>query len=172
VLYLDDNLQIARQVLALEFEFARADAALLTAQPEPANPGDQQSKQGDQQQKGDQQPRAGGSQNLAKAAADADARQQKQQAVVAALEKQVEVARTAKARQIAVDQLAAERADLALMQARAQTLKSLADFVAQSGGNGGELLGQIAELERSVPEARAAERRHRATQWKKRRISS
>jgi small-conductance mechanosensitive channel len=137
VLYLDDNLQIARQVLALEFEFARADAALLSAQADPAK-GAEASK----------------TSNLAKAAADADAKLSKQQAVVAALDKATDEAKTAKARRIAEQQLAAERSDLGLMQARAQTLKSLSDFVAQSG-NSGDLLGQIAELERSVPEARA-----------------
>jgi small-conductance mechanosensitive channel len=137
VLYLDDNLQIARQVLQLEFEFARADAALLTVQPDPAKAAE--SKTG----------------NLAKAAADADARLVKQQAVVDALEKTQDEAKTAKARRIASEQLAAEKSDLGLMQARAQTLKSLSDFAAQSGGGSGDLLGQIGELERSVPEARA-----------------
>jgi small-conductance mechanosensitive channel len=142
VLYLDDNLQIARQVLALEFEFARADAALVAAQAEPA--------------KGDTAKSAEASKtsNLAKAAADADAKLQKQQAVVAALDKAADEAKTAKAKRIAEQQLAAERSDLGLMQARAQTLKSLSDFVAQSG-NSGDLLGQITELERTVPEARA-----------------
>jgi small-conductance mechanosensitive channel len=137
VLYLDDNLQIAREVLQLEFEFARADAALLTVQPDPAKT--TESKTG----------------NLAKAAADADARLVKQQAVVDGLTKAQDDAKTAKARRIASEQLAAEKSDLGLMQARAQTLKSLSDFAAQSGGGNGDLLGQIGELERSVPEARA-----------------
>ena len=146
VLYLDDNLQLARQVLALEFEFARADAVLLTAESKPADP----SKAADPSKTGDSK-----TGNLAKAAADADAKLQKQEAVVASLEKAADEAKTPKARRIATQQLAAEKSDLGLMQARAQTLKSLSDFVAQSGGGSGDLLGQIGELERSVPEARA-----------------
>jgi small-conductance mechanosensitive channel len=145
VLYLDDNLQIARQVVALEFEFARADATLMSAQQEPP-------KQGEQAKPGDQPAKPGSS--LVKAAADAAANEQKQEAVVAALEKEIDAARTPKAKRIAQEQLAAEKSDLGLMQARAQTLKSLADFMAQSGGNGAGLVGQIEELERSVPEAR------------------
>jgi small-conductance mechanosensitive channel len=139
VLYVDDNLQIARQVLSLQFEFARADAALVMA------------AQGNDPKQGQAKP---GGQSLAKAAADAAARQQQQEASVAALQQKAEKAPTAKARKLLDEQLAAEKSDLGFMQARAQTLKGLSDFVAQSGGNAG-LLGQIDELERSVPEARA-----------------
>jgi small-conductance mechanosensitive channel len=143
VLYLNDNLSIARQVLGLEFDFARADAALLMA-------ADQ--KAGDA--KGGDQPKPASQQSIATAAAAAAARQQQEEALVARLQKEAQNAPTAKARKLAAEQLDAERSDLALMQARAQTLKSLADFVSQSGSNAG-LLGQIDELERSVPEARA-----------------
>ncbi|HEY2031225.1 MAG TPA: mechanosensitive ion channel family protein [Myxococcales bacterium] len=141
VLYLNDNLSIARQVLGLEFDFARADAALLTA----ADQND--AKGGDPQKPASQQ-------SLATAAAAAATRQQQEEAQVARLQKEAQDAPTAKARKLAAEQLDAERSDLSLMQARAQTLKSLADFVSQSGSNAG-LLGQIDELERSVPEARA-----------------
>lgn len=140
VLYLNDNLSMARQVLGLEFDFARADAALLTA-------ADQNGvKDGDQ-------PKPASQQSLATAAAAAAARQQEEEAQVARLQKEAQQAPTAKARKLAEEQLDAEKSDLALMQARAQTLKSLADFASQSGSNAG-LLGQIDELERSVPEAR------------------
>ena len=107
VLYLDDNLQIARQVVALEFEFARADATLMSAQQEPP-------KQGEQAKPGDQPAKPGSS--LVKAAADAAANEQKQEAVVAALEKEIDAARTPKAKRIAQEQLAAEKSDLGLMR--------------------------------------------------------
>jgi small-conductance mechanosensitive channel len=155
VLYLNDNLQIARQVLSLEFDFARADATLITAQEAQAKPSEQgKGDQGKPPDQGAQQAKPGTQQSLAKAAADAAAREQQQEAAVAVLEREARSAATPKAQRLAEEQLAAERSDLSLLQARAQTLKNLADFVSQSGSSGG-LLGQIDELERSVPEARA-----------------
>jgi hypothetical protein len=125
-------------VLALGFEAARAAAAL---------PGAEQSTPGTQP-------------SLSKRASDTDAAVQKIQAEVNALERQVASAGP-RARATLQARLAETRSELALAQARAQAFKALVDFRAQTGGSSG-LLGQIEELERSVPEVRAEPAPHAA----------
>lgn len=131
VVFVDQNLHLTRQALALAFEAARAAAALLGAGSAPG---------------GTQAP-------VSKRASEVDALVQKLQAEVGGLERQLAAPRP-RARADLEGQLAEARSELALAQARAQALKALADFAAQGGGSGG-LLGQIEELERSVPEVRA-----------------
>ena len=132
VIFVDQNLRLSRQVVALGFDAARAAAALPGAEPS-----------------------GGASQSpVSRRASDAQAAVERIQAEANALERQIASA-ASRARGVLQGQLAETRSELALAQARAQALKSLAEFAAQGGGGGG-LLGQIDELERSVPEARAA----------------
>ncbi len=131
VIFVDQNLHLTRQALALAFEAARGEAAL---------PGSESAAAGTQTR-------------LSKRASDSDAAVEKIQAEAGALERQLASARP-RERAVLQARLAETRSELALAQARAQAFKTLADFTAQSGGSGG-LLGQVEELERSVPEARA-----------------
>jgi len=131
VIFVDQNLHLTRQALALAFEAARGEAAL---------PGSETAAAGTQTR-------------LSKRASDSDAAVQKIQAEAGALERQLASARP-RERAVLQARLAETRSELALAQARAQAFKTLADFTAQSGGSGG-LLGQVEELERSVPEAHA-----------------
>jgi len=131
VIFVDQNLHLTRQALALAFEAARGEAAL---------PGSETAAAGTQTR-------------LSKRASDSDAAVEKIQAEAGALERQLASARP-RERAVLQARLAETRSELALAQARAQAFKTLADFTAQSGGSGG-LLGQVEELERSVPEARA-----------------
>ena len=131
VIFVDQNVRLTRQVVALGFDAARAAAALPGAGPTGA-----------------------AETPISRRAADAQITVQRIQAEIDALERQIESARP-RSRSVLQGQLAETRSELALAQARAQALKSLADFTAQGGGGGG-LLGQIDELERSVPEVRAA----------------
>ena len=131
VIFVDQNLHLTRQALALAFEAARGEAAL---------PGSESAAAGTQTR-------------LSKRASDSDAAVQKIQAEAGALERQLASARP-RERAVLQARLAETRSELALAQARAQAFKTLADFTAQSGGSGG-LLGQVEELERSVPEAHA-----------------
>src|SRR5207253_1982350 len=78
---------------------------------------------------------------------------QKTQAEVDALQRQAAAA--PRRRTVLEQQLAETRSELAFAQARAQALKTLSDFTAQVGAGSAGLLGQIDELERSVPEVRA-----------------
>jgi small-conductance mechanosensitive channel len=139
VLFAAEALQAARQVTALAFDAARAEAELTAAQPAPAQPPQESAA-----------PRP-----LARRAADAAASAHAAQQEVDDLEQRVARA-PPRAKAALQQQLAESRSELALQQARAQTLKTLADFVTQAGDAGGPgVLAQIEELERSVPEVRA-----------------
>jgi small-conductance mechanosensitive channel len=138
VIFVDQNLHLTRQVLALSFEAARAAAAL---------PGVQTAAPGT-------------SANLSKRASDAEAAVQKIQAEANALERRV-ASSGPRTRAVLQAQLAETRSELVLAQTRAQVFKTLADFAVQ-GGAGGGFLGQIDELERAVPEVRAEPAAHAA----------
>jgi len=132
VIFIDHDIQLARQAVAQAFDGARALASLGSAAPgSPAAPS-----------------------TLAKRAADAADAAQKSQAEVEALQRQLEAAPPGR-RAGLEEQLAETKSELAFAQARAQTLKTLSDFSAQIGGDSAGLAGQIDELERSVPEVRA-----------------
>ena len=138
VLFAAEALQTARQATSLAFEAARADAELAVQQPAPQSP--------------DQ---AAGPGSLAKRAADAAASAHAAQQEVDDLERRVGSA-PARSRPTLQRQLAESRSELALQEARAQTLKSLAVFVTQAGdASGAGILARIGELERWVPEVRA-----------------
>jgi small-conductance mechanosensitive channel len=138
VLFVDDDLQLGRQTIALAFESSRAQAALLSGSP--AAP---------------QAPGRSGLPGLAARASEAELAAQRAQAEVDALQRRI--AASTRHRATLQRQLAETRSELALAQARAQTLKALSDFTSQAGNpSGSGLLAQIDELERSVPEARAS----------------
>lgn len=139
MLFAAEALQTARQVTALAFDAARADAELAASQQGPARPAQEGAA-----------PRT-----LARRAADAAASAHAAQQEVDDLEQRLAKA-PPRSKPVLQQQLAESRSELALQQARAQTLKTLADFVTQAGGAGGAgVLAQIDELERSVPEVRA-----------------
>ncbi|MGE5049367.1 MAG: mechanosensitive ion channel family protein [Deltaproteobacteria bacterium] len=139
LLFAAEALQTARQVTALAFDAARAEAELAAAQQAPAQPA-----------QGSAAPPT-----LARRAADAAASAHAAQQEVDDLEQRAARA-PPRSKPILQQQLAESRSELALQQARAQTLKTLADFVTQAGdASGAGMLAQIEELERSVPEVRA-----------------
>ncbi|HEY6909628.1 MAG TPA: mechanosensitive ion channel domain-containing protein [Myxococcales bacterium] len=139
VLFAAEALQAARQVTALAFDAARADAELASAKQTPAQPAQE----------------SAAPPTLARRAADAAASARAAQQEVDGLEARVARA-PPRSKAVLQQQLAESRSELALQQARAQTLKTLADFVTQAGDAGGAgVLAQIAELERSVPEVRS-----------------
>ena len=131
VIFIDHDVQLARQAVAQAFDGARGLAALGSA-----HSLSQDTKSA-----------------LAQRAADAADAVQKTQAEVDALQRQAAAA--PRRRTVLEQQLAETRSELAFAQARAQALKTLSDFTAQVGAGSAGLLGQIDELERSVPEVRA-----------------
>ncbi len=136
VLFAGENVHLARQVVGFAFDAARAQAALWNdprAQPQPDRPA---------------------APTLLSRAADATAAAQQAQAQVDSLQRQLDTARP-RAQTALRDQIAEAKSELALAQAREQTLKAMTGFMTQAGSGAGGLVGQIDELERSVPEIRA-----------------
>jgi small-conductance mechanosensitive channel len=140
LLFLNDDRQTSDQVLRLSFDFAHADAQLLSGK------GTQPSAlpaEGDPSKY----------QALFKAAADADAEQQQTAAELQSdkdqLEKTHGSARTKL--QSTIDELQSE---LDLVQVRSKTLHDILQFVGGKG-SGGNLSAQIDQLQRSVPELAA-----------------
>jgi small-conductance mechanosensitive channel len=145
MVFAENSRSIALQVLRLSFDFGRADAALLQSEAR-RNGGDQTPPQ-------DATP---SSKNLAQLVLNAQARVKQAQLDLDALEK---TAANSSERQQRVmqDQIAEQRSELELAQARYQTLAAFADFASTSGGTSASgLQGKIAELERTVPEARVS----------------
>ena len=128
VMFVEQNRLLARQAVAQAFDGARGLAELR-------RPAQQQAP-------------------LSKRAGDADAAVQKAQADVDAAQKRLAEARP-KDRAALEQQLAENRSELSLAQARAQALKAMTDFSSQVGSGAAGLAGQIDELERAVPEVRA-----------------
>jgi small-conductance mechanosensitive channel len=141
VLFFNDNRQTADQVVRLAFDFGRARAQALAAQP---GSGTQQSGQPSPYQR------------LIDAAARSDQQVKASQQQVDALRIQVANASGAKKRnlQALLDETESE---LELFQARRDTLRNLLQFATGASGSGGavNLLSQVEELARSTPVAAA-----------------
>lgn len=143
LLAVEQERRIGREVMALAFEFARAFVALQPQQPAPSQAG------------------AGGvpsPQELTRLSSEAEAHVRQVQAEIADLKRRI--ARASPRRRGALKQRLAEtQSELQLSQARRETIKTMAQFIGEVGHGKatGGLLGQIEELERSVPEAKAAD---------------
>lgn len=145
VLFMYNDRQTADQVLVLAFDFARADAQLLSSEGSSAAGSSPDSNPSQYQ-------------NLAQLASKAaDAVTEKQQQLDAL--KQKLPATQGRARVALQYQIDTVQSDLDLAQTRSDTLSGLLQFISSTDGTGkvagGGLLSQINELEQSVPEARS-----------------
>jgi small-conductance mechanosensitive channel len=140
-LFLNDNRQLANQVVKLSFDFARARAQALASQPAGANGGQAQA--------------TSQYQRLADSANKADQKVKDSQQELDRLRQQLEAAPARKKRslQAAIDEVESEQE---LFQARRDTLKNMLQFATgKSSGNAGSggLLAQIEELSHTVTSA-------------------
>jgi small-conductance mechanosensitive channel len=138
VLYVNDNRQTASQIVRLSFEFARAAAQLATTQAPPqTNPSPANTR----------------FQNLIQIAAQTDEVVRQTQTEIDQVRNQAQTARPADRQklQATVEELQSE---LALAQARSEAVHNIIQFAStgSSGASGGNLLAQVQELQRSVPE--------------------
>jgi small-conductance mechanosensitive channel len=140
VLFLNDNKQVADQVVRLAFEFARARAQALASQP--ASPSAQSSSTPNQFQR------------LADAATKADQQVKNSQQEIDNFRRQLATATGAKRRQLQAT-LDETQSELDLFQARRDTLRNMLQFATGNSGALGTstLSGQIDELARAVPAA-------------------
>ncbi|HKD81758.1 MAG TPA: mechanosensitive ion channel domain-containing protein [Candidatus Angelobacter sp.] len=153
-LFLNDNRQIADQVVKLSFDFARARAQALAAQPNGAN--------GMQTQAPSQY------QRLASAAAQADQKVKDSEQELDRLRQQLAAAPSSKRRslQAAIDEVESEQE---LFQARRDTMRNMLQFATGTSSGGaasGSLISQIEELARTVSAANAPESDTAASQSK------
>jgi small-conductance mechanosensitive channel len=141
VLFFNDNRQIAEQVVRLAFEYARARAQALAAQPTaPANSANVSPYQ-----------------TLTTLAAKADQQYKDTQKEVDDLRRQLTTATGVKRRKLQAT-LDETQSEVELFQARRDTLRNMVQFAtgATAGGVGsGTLSGQIEELARAVPSVNA-----------------
>jgi small-conductance mechanosensitive channel len=139
MVFLNDDAQISRQILQLAFDFARAQAQLLSSEQGPQAPEVQTSEPGEYQA-------------LVGAAAKADADVQQTRAELAA-ERQKLAKAGARARKKLRSAIAELQSETDMVQSRSQMLHRMVQFVSGAGANGrGDLLAQIDQLQRSVPE--------------------
>jgi len=141
VLFFNDNRQIAGQVVRLAFEYSRARAQALAAQPDASSNSENVSQY----------------QTLATLASKADQQYKETQKEVDQLRQQLATATGAKRRKLQAT-LDETQSEVELFQARRDTLRNMVQFAtgATSGGIGsGTLTGQIEELARTVPSVNA-----------------
>src|SRR5579872_104388 len=145
MLFVAEDRQMADEVLNLSFEFAKADAALLAA------------TENGRPDAGKPRVMAAGTASLAASAAKADAEIKAAQDRLNALQAQLAKAGSRKRNELAT-QIAAAQSEFDLAQARGEAVHTILQFESgnshQEGGlSATGLLGQIDELEKSVPEA-------------------
>lgn len=140
VLFLDENRQIANQVLRFSFDFARAEAQLLPNQPAQETTGSEPGKY----------------QALIQGAAAADAEVRQIQSEIEGFKQKLRTS-TGADRQKIQSTLDETQSELDLAQTRSQSLHNMLQFVSGAGasGSGGNLLAKIEELQHSVPELEA-----------------
>jgi small-conductance mechanosensitive channel len=144
VLFLNDNRQLADQIVKLGFDYARARAQVIASQTASAAP-DQNGGQSQYQR-------------IVQAAARADQQVKNSQQEVARLQQKLETA-TAKQRRDLLAQIAETQSELDFAEARRDSLRGMVQFAtgATAGGTGpGNLAAQIEELARAVPAATVA----------------
>ena len=139
--FLNQNRQLADQVVRLSFDFARADAQLLGAKGEKA---------------GAAPPVATGPghyQSLVALTAKADQQVKAKQQELGALRAQLDAA-SGRRRSTLASSIAETQSELDLLQARRDSLRSMIEFVSGrdvSGMSSGSLRSEIEELARTIP---------------------
>ncbi len=144
VIFLNDNRQMADQVVQLSFEFARTRAQALaqTAAAGSANSSSDSSSPSRYQ-------------SLLQYLNAADQQVKARQAEVDSFKHQLETA-TGKKRQMLESTVAETQSELDLATARRDTIETMLQFAGGAGGaSAGSLLAQVEELARSVPAANA-----------------
>jgi small-conductance mechanosensitive channel len=140
-LFLNDNRQVADQVVKLSFDFARARAQAMATQPSGGNNGQGQA--------------SSQYQRLADSASKADQQVKDSQRELDRLRQQLASAPAKKKRslQAAIDEVESEQE---LFQARRDTLRNMLQFAtgkASGNGSSGGLLAQVEELSHTVTSA-------------------
>lgn len=145
VLFVNDNRELADQIVRMSFDFARAEAEVLAKNGAPVGPASQP-----------QDSPSARFQSLVNMAAKSDRQVKQAQAELESLRQRLESATGTKRRAIqsAIDETQSE---LELAQARRDVMRNMLEFISGAGTGSGSagLRSQIEELERTVPAATA-----------------
>lgn len=139
ILFTTDNRPVADQVVRLSFEFARTTNQLLGRSPNAPAPPSSDARY----------------QRLAQAASKSDDQSNKTRSDLDALRQKLETAKP-RERKTLESAIAENQSELALLQARADVLRSMMQFIG-GAAEPGDLTFQIEALERSVPSAATAD---------------
>jgi small-conductance mechanosensitive channel len=144
LMFLEDDRQLAKQIVRLSFDFARAEAKLLSNQSTPSAAVEQS-------------PELARYSGLIQAAAAADKEVRETEEELESLKQKLQTAQGAKRRELqsTIDELQSE---LNLDRTRSETIRSVLQFVGEAGIGGTNLQAQIDELQHSVPEVEDAAR--------------
>src|SRR5438270_1996237 len=139
LMFVNDDRQMANQILRLSFDFARPAAQLLTAQAAATSPQNAANSR---------------LQNLTQVAAKTDQVVKDTQSEIDQLAQKLQTTtqRERPKLEATLDEL---KSELALAQARSEALHNILQVATSgsAGASGGNLLAQVQELQRSVPEA-------------------
>ncbi|HEV3036418.1 MAG TPA: mechanosensitive ion channel family protein [Candidatus Angelobacter sp.] len=148
ILFLNDDRQIAKQILQLAFDFAKAYAPLVPSQPVSETTAGEASKY----------------QALFREAAATDANLRQLQGEIADLKAKLQTAHGANRKKLQ-STLDETQSELNLAETRSQTLHAMLQFVSGAGSSSsGNLPMQIEEIERSIPELEADSTKASGTQ--------
>jgi small-conductance mechanosensitive channel len=136
VTFLEDERQIAKQILRLSFDFARAQAKFVASTSAPAT---------------SDQPETGRYSGLTQRSAEADEEVRQTEAELESVKRKLQNASGQQQRvlQTTLDELQAE---LNLDRTRSETFRSILQFVGNGGASGASLIAQIDELQNSIPD--------------------
>jgi small-conductance mechanosensitive channel len=149
VLYLNDDHQAATQMLRLSFDFARADAQFIASQGAGADSQAQSAP-------------PGRFQALYRQAQAADQELKQTQAELQSTKDQLQTARGAN-RQKLQAQMDELQSEINLAQTRSKSLHDLLQFTGSASGSEGNLVSQIDQLQRSVPELESSTEKNTAS---------
>jgi small-conductance mechanosensitive channel len=138
VIFLNDNRQLSNQIVRLSFDFARAEADLLSGQAPTAETSANPSTA-----------------RLSELATKAEQQLKQAQAELESLGRQLDTA-TGKKRRVVEAAISETESELELAQARRDAMRNMVQFIAGAGSSAslsGNLKAQIEELQRAVPTA-------------------
>jgi small-conductance mechanosensitive channel len=137
VTFLDDERQIAKQILKLSFDFARAQAKFVSTAPVASQP---------------DQPESTRYSGLMRRSAAADEEVKQTEAEVESVKRKLQQTPEGQQKRNLQANLDELQSELNLARTRSETFRSILQFVGTGGLSAANLLAQIDELQNSIPE--------------------
>jgi small-conductance mechanosensitive channel len=140
VSFLDDDRQVAKLILKLSFDFARAEAKFVSTAPVPSQ---------------SDQPELSRYSGLMQRSAAADEEVRQTEAELESLKRKLQQTSEGQQRRNLQSTLDELQSELNLARTRSETFRSILQFVGNGGASAANLAAQIDELQNSIPELEA-----------------